>query len=320
MNYFYDALIFGFLILDGIFILLLLRVRRSGRRKFPIFPALVFFAALFSWLIIFYGSFLEPRFLVITKQNIQLKKNPSASLRVALISDLHLGPYKQEGWVKKVVAKTLEVKPDLVLLAGDFVYDHPDQVKFLAPLKDLKAPLGTYAALGNHDYGVDREWPHDETILKTAELVRSKLESLGVQVLRNEGKLLRQKPGGDPFFIFGTDEIWVDRASVRAALDSLGFTKSPKNALFFSHNPDIVKVAERLGIPLVLTGHTHGGQIRLPLIGSVSDIPTRLGRDYDRGLFKFKSTQLFITSGAGEMGPRARLLVPPEIAILEITY
>ena len=88
--------------------------------------------------------------------------------------------------------------------------------------------------------------------------------------------------------------------------------------ILVSHNADIVGRAEKLGIDLVLAGHTHGGQVRLPFFGAVPKIPHRLGNHYDRGLFQFGETKLFITSGLGETGPRARLLVPPEVALLEI--
>lgn len=240
-------------------------------------------------------------------------------LRVALVSDFHLGPYKQRGFATKVVKKIMALKPDIILIAGDFLAEDKKYVSFLEPLKNLSAPLGVYAVLGNHDY--------DDTITLLSEegKARSKavtetLEVAGVEALINEGKIL--KHDGHEFILIGTDDIWTGYADIQKAFKSEGAvalqTQHPLPSILLSHNADIVERAEKLGVNLVLAGHTHGGQIRLPFLGSVPKIPHALGNKYDRGLFDFGETQLFITSGLAETGPRARLLVPPEVALLEI--
>ena len=90
--------------------------------------------------------------------------------------------------------------------------------------------------------------------------------------------------------------------------------------ILIAHNPDAILYSNADRADLVIAGHTHGGQIRLPWIGSIARIPTILGNDYDKGLFEYGDQQLFITSGVSETGPRARLFNPPVISVLTISF
>lgn len=311
MNAIYDSIIYGFLFLDGVFfVLAIFWIRRQGFewKRFLLATSLTI-----SWLIIFYGSFIEPQMLVVREQTIILDDKSTETLRAVLVSDFHLGPYKKTAFVEKVVTKILELTPDVVFIAGDFVYDNTEQIQYLDPLKNLKAPLGVFAVLGNHDYGQGGPGMILEKGDNRVKAVREKLETLGVRVLVND--FYDIKKGEKNLILFGVDDVWSGRAEI---LEVAGAFNAK---LVLSHNPDIIHKAVRHGVNLVLAGHTHGGQIRLPGIGSVPDIPDELGRAYDRGLFQFeKGTQLFITSGLGEMGPRARLLTPPEIVLLNIKF
>ena len=114
----------------------------------------------------------------------------------------------------------------------------------------------------------------------------------------------------------GIDDIWFGGSS-KAALDGL---TDEDMVILLAHNPDAVLFSETKVADLILSGHTHGGQIRLPLVGSLAHIPTVLGNTYDKGLFSLKDQWLFITSGVGEIGPRARLFNPPEIVLLNIVF
>lgn len=309
MNAIYDSIIYGFLVIDGVFFILAVWwIRRKGFVWLLGFSAALF---LFAWLIIFYGSFIEPRLLVVREQTIHVRENPTETLRAVLVSDFHLGPYKKEDFVERVVSKINEQRPDVIFIAGDFVYDDISQIQYLDPIKNLKAPLGVFAVLGNHDYGEGGPGMVLEKDKGRSNVIREKLESLGVRVLVNDARVITKD--GEKILLIGSDDVWTGRDKIhRAARIFLHTT------LVLSHNPDIIWKAEKSGIDLVLAGHTHGGQIRLPGIGPVPNIPDELGRAYDRGLFQFGNTQLFITSGLGEMGPRARLLVPPEIVVLKI--
>lgn len=341
VSFFYDAIIFGFLLVDGLLIVLLVASKLTRQRKY-IFVAL----AALAWLTIFYGSFIEPEIIVVTRQNIKwyrdwLGEKPSGDvLRVALVSDFHVGPYKKDDFVKKAVDKINALKPDLVLIIGDFVFDDKNQVQFLTPLKTLSSSLGIFAILGNHDYGLRSTGVFgtvktQEESNQRKEIIKRTLEKLGVKVLINEVKKI--KKGDKEFLLIGMDELWTGRADVKKVLKTLEKTDADympggplgtrfhvkKLSILLSHNPDIVNTdnlgsgGNGLGIDLVLTGHTHGGQIRLPFIGSVTSIPTET--NFDKGYFELiKGPGLFVTSGIGEWGPRARLFNPPEIALLEI--
>lgn len=253
-----------------------------------------------------YGSFIEPKRITITKQNLII--NPKGqTVKIALISDIHLGPYHGEKFVKKIVEKINAENPDLVLMAGDFVYNSETAAPNLVNLIKIKAPK--FAALGNHDY--DLKFDGSAPLLKQerATAVRQALEQAGVKVLINQSQNFENK-----FTVSGLDEFWTGRSSLPVALAGADL-KLPKIVL--SHNPDVVD--ELIDYPdLVVAGHTHGGQIRLPIIGPLGQIPTRLGQRYDEGLFIRNGHKIFITSGLGTSGPRARLFNPPEIAILEI--
>lgn len=320
-----DSIIFGFLAADGL-LLAILAWRWQYVKKHRILGQSIFICiAALAWIVVFYGSFIEPQILLVNEQKIDLRSDTSSDalreideISVAFFGDLHVGPYKQTKFVERVVRRTNELKPDLILLGGDFVFDSREQTKFLEPLEDLRAPLGVFAILGNHDYG--ESLPFSDIRGKT---VHKTLENLGIKVLMNEGVWI--DVGNVGFYLLGIDDMWFGKPDISLALQSLKnsaaageIPDAPK--ILLSHNPDIIIEAEKLGIDLVLAAHTHAGQIRLPFFGSVPEIPDNLGRSYDRGLFGFGSSQLFITSGAGEVGPRARLFAPPEISLLKIRF
>lgn len=317
MRLFYDTAIYGFLLVDGFLVgLMVYWIMKRGWR-WP--HAVLLGAFVFAWFVIFYGSFIEPQRLVITEQTIALAENPYLDISGVLISDFHLGPYKQKAWVEKVVEKINESSPRFVIIAGDFILEEKIHPEYLAPLKNLNAPYGVYAVLGNHDY-IEGEfyelanYPFEGN--KRVETVTKALAEANIRLLRNESVEITLK-NGMKFLLGGTDEYWTGRADAAKTFSG----KNPAlPKILVVHNPDEIWDAQKAGVDLVLAAHTHGGQIRLPWLGSVPPIPDKLGRKYDRGLFQFGKTQMFVTSGLGETGPRARLLVPPEIAVLNIKF
>ncbi|MBI2639197.1 metallophosphoesterase [Candidatus Peregrinibacteria bacterium] len=322
MRLFYDTAIYGFLLVDGLFIgFILYQLTKRGWR----WQRVVLLGCLiFAWFVIFYGSFIEPQRLVVTEQNVTLRQaqgdmRPAETIRIVLISDFHLGPYKQKTWVEKVVARVNALSPELIVIAGDFILDKEVHPEYLAPLKNLSAQYGVYAVLGNHDY-IEGEfyelanYPFEGN--ERVQAVKKALAEANIRLLRNESKEIVLEDGKS-FLLGGTDEYWTLRADARKTF-KLANAPSTLKKILIVHNPDEIWDAQKAGVDLVLAAHTHGGQIRLPWLGSVPPIPDKLGRKYDRGLFQFGETQMFITSGLGETGPRARLLVPPEIALLEI--
>lgn len=317
MTSLFDTIIISFLLLDGVLVAIFIKKWFRQREKFPwLFKAVGFLLSL-GWFLVFYGSFIEPHIIIIREQRIQLNKNPTQIIRAALISDFHIGPYKGKNFVERVTNKINTRKPDIVFITGDFVFDSEGREKFLEPLKNLAPPLGIFAVLGNHDYADSKYFIHEEGEHR-ALAVKNMLESLGIKVFLNQGQKIDTEKGG--FFLLGVDEIWTGRASVEKALNSIESSLAPEPNILLAHNPDIILEAKKYNIDLVLAGHTHGGQFWLPFVGPMTIIPTKLGNTYDRGLFQFGNTQLFITSGLGETGPgpRSRLFVPPEIVLLEI--
>ncbi len=258
-----------------------------------------------GFLTVAYGSFVEPRLLTVRRYAFG---EGERVLRVAFLSDIHVGPYKGEAWVKKLVDRTNALKPDLILLGGDFLYKEAKALPELAPLKALRSPLGVFAILGNHD-----EWKARHESLAW-------FEAAGIPLLLNRSARLAKE--GVSFSIAGVDDDWYGETDLALAFKDIG---PDEPAIVMLHNPDLAPPASELlknrpGPAFFFSGHTHGGQIRLPLLGSVSNLPHYLGRKYDMGIFHFRGIPLVIGAGAGESGPRARLFCPPEIVLAEVRY
>jgi uncharacterized protein len=260
-------------------------------------------AALAVW-----ASWAEPRRLVVREQELELPHWPERldGLRVGVLSDLHAGvPYVGIAAVERAVAALNERAPDVHLLLGDFLDASQILRRDLAPelvadrLAALSAPLGSVAVLGNHDWrnSGDRMW--------------RALSRAGVTVLEDRAVELLA-PGG-PFWIAGVGDLRHRRPDVGAALAEV-----PADApvLLLSHDPDVFpQVPER--VALTLSGHTHGGQVAIPLVRRPL-LPSRFGERYARGLIEEEDRHLLVTSGVGTSGIPVRLLAPPEALVLTL--
>lgn len=262
-----------------------------------------------------YGSFIEPKRIVVNKKSILL---PLPSLRIAVVSDMHIGPYKGEAFVKNIVTRVNALKPDVIFLVGDFIEHHRADLSPLRPLKHLQARNGIFAVMGNHDAGQFLRIRNNEkftTVDRTAE-ISTLLEACGVTVLRNASKKITLE-SGKSVSIAGIDDLWMDGSDLDRAI---GDIPRDEPIILLSHNPDVILDPRSSRASLIVSGHTHGGQIRLPFIGPVSGLPDRLGRKFDQGIFSLDNgTTLAISHGIGETQARARLFCPPEILLLEIT-
>ncbi len=263
------------------------------------------FLSVAGFLTIFYGSFIEPRLLAVRRYAVGKGER---SIRIAFLSDLHVGPYKGASWVRRLVDRTNGLKPDLVLLGGDFLYRDASDLPELAPLKRLEAPLGTYAIMGNHD-----EW-------KSGRETRAWFEASGIPLLVNRSVSIDRE--GEKLLVSGVDDDWYGEADLEAAFKD--FTPDAP-AVVMLHNPELAPHAAallrgRTGATVFFSGHTHGGQIRLPFLGSVARLPHDMGRRFDRGRFTFEGFPLLLGAGTGESGPRARLFCPPEIVLAELRF
>ncbi len=271
------------------------------RRKKGSGPGVIGAALALIWVVVVYGSFVEPRMLTVGRTDVNIGGTQHA-LKVALISDIHLGEYRHRDWLETVVARINALKPDVVLVDGDIVSNAAGYEEF-QPFMKLQSRFGTYAVLGNWDYRAG------------AVDVRKHLGSYGVKLLVNKSVPL--DIDGRTVSLIGLDDQMYGQPDVDLAMKDV-----PPGAkkLLLAHEPDIAPLAEMRGIDLVLSGHTHGGQIRLPLVGAVAHLPIKIGQQFDMGLFPFGQTQLFITPGIGESGPRARLFDPPQISFVTITF
>ncbi len=266
-------------------------------------------------LIVFYGSFIEPQLLTVT--HLQVSLPIERRLRIVVLADFHVGPYKGREYVERVVHKTNELMPDIVILAGDYVLQERVTLASIDPLtalKDLRTSLGTFAVMGNHDHGLHRSvLGMRQPVEDHTDILTGFFEQLGITVLENRNEILSL--GTESIAIAGIDDVIAKDADVAAAL---GGIPEGVAVILAAHNPDVMLDPLSWRASLVVAGHTHGGQIRLPWLGPVAMLPTRLGQQYDQGVFQMTpTTQLAITRGVGESGARARLFAPPEILLLE---
>jgi predicted MPP superfamily phosphohydrolase len=256
-----------------------------------------------------WGFIIEPCFfLVETRAEVHPRGWPKEldGLRIALISDIHAGsPYVGKTRVEQLVLRVNAAKPDMIVLLGDYVIQTVAGGRFMPPeklavlLKELKAPLGVYAVLGNHDWWLD------------GPRVRKALTDQGIKVLENEN--VRVSTRGARFSLLGLADH-IERVP-DAALPLAG-VPAAEPVIALIHEPDFFPYIPAR-IALTLAGHTHGGQVRLPFIGSPI-VPSRFGQRYARGLIREGEKLLYVTTGVGTSIIPVRFGVPPEYAILSV--
>ena len=266
-----------------------------------------------GFLLIVYASFIEPQIIVTTTHPTTHPKAPP--LKIAIVSDPHIGPYKGKAFLERIADRTNALLPDIVLLPGDFIWTRSADITELTPLGSIRAPLGVYAVLGNHDVGEYQSLAGVRySGTDRGEKIAAQLKNLGIKVLRNEFVTHPLHDGS--VSIAGIDDLWTGHFDLATALDGIPATSF---SILLSHNPSVINEPQSRSADLVIAGHTHGGQIRLPGFGSITDLPTSLGKKYDQGMFAIDdTTTLAITRGVGESSPRARLFAWPEVMLLRV--
>jgi predicted MPP superfamily phosphohydrolase len=222
-----------------------------------------------------------------------LPRLPAAwdGLSILQLSDLHLSGTPERPFFERVMDRCREWEFDLLALTGDVVDSHWHHRWILPLLGKLRWRVAAFAILGNHD------WWHGDA------LCRRRLRRLGMQVLENRWVQLDVR--GESLVVIGHEGPWFGPPPDLSDCPADGFR------LLLSHTPDNLAWARRHGVDLMLSGHTHGGQIRLPLIGSVF-VPSRLGRRYDCGSFFRPPTLLHVSRGLSGETP-VRYLCRPEV-------
>jgi predicted MPP superfamily phosphohydrolase len=200
---------------------------------------------------------------------------------IAFLSDVHAGHYMTEGDLADLARLIAALQPDLVCLGGDLVHTRLEELAhFERALRTLASPLGLFAVPGNHDY------------VEPARIERwsAMLETRGVRVLRNRGQRLWHS--GKSLWLCGVDDLTEGRPDLDAALRG---REPGERTLLLSHHPDLFALASQRDVDLQLSGHTHGGQIRL--FGWAPFRRSRLG--YVQGLYERDGARLFVSRGAG---------------------
>lgn len=271
-------------------------------------------------IILMWGSFIEPKIITIKQVSVKLTK-ATQKLSIAVLTDLHAGPYKKNNFFERVVEKTIALDPDLIVVVGDHTFNCiPDEheVEYLTSLKKLTEKYPVYAVHGNHEYGVSDYVPTNPKQKKFAdvsELVKKTLESYGITYLVN--KKVDLEINGQKLCLFGGDEVWTGNLDY----SSLKEVDSTLPIIALVHNPAYLYHPHPQGIDLTIGGHTHGGQFRLPLIGPLGTVDHLIEKKLYQGLHEpeRKGEFLFVSRGLGESEPRARLFCPPEIVLLTMS-
>lgn len=222
----------------------------------------------------------------------------TAPLRVAFLTDLHLGPYMGRRQLSEWIIASNELRPDLVLFGGDLVdqFYQGDLREVMELLPELRSKHGVYAVLGNHD----------RTRFRNLEPLLEAFTASGVQLLVNRGVQLR-----DDLYLAGIDDWRTGHPDVQRALG----LKTGAARLLLSHNPDAIPDLPT-DIDLVLSGHTHGGQIRLPLLGPLVT-SSEYGRRFAEGWVD-APMPAFVSRGLGVTMLPFRLFCPPELVLLDL--
>jgi predicted MPP superfamily phosphohydrolase len=259
-----------------------------------------------------YAVHVEPTWLEINRHDIPIASLPAShdGLRVVQMTDFHASKHVTEKYLNEAVEMAHAQHPDVIVLTGDYIHKggkHVDDVAKI--LGRLRAPLGVYAVLGNHDYSVRnalgfRRYKHLHQTIADA------LSDQGIRVLHNETLPLVRD--GKHIFLSGVADLWSRVCDLDAALDGI-CPQTPRIVL--AHNPCTI---ERLGehrCDLMLSGHTHGGQVNLPGIGPVALGPK--GRRFAAGFYRHGKSMVYVNKGVG-FGLQLRYGVRPEVAVFTL--
>ena len=280
-------------------------MRQSWKKRIRITPGI---ALLLILSCVIWGFFIEPNRLVVHQETIQIDNWPKelSGLRIALIGDIHSGgPFINDKKLERIVALTNQQNPDLIVLLGDYMSPNSWHSRRVEPevtaaaLKSLHAPLGVYCVLGNHDW-----WYNGGK-------VRRAFEANDIPVLDDEVAEVKWQNGS--FWLVGLADFWTRPQHVS---DTVAKVPPGATVIALTHNPDVFPSLPR-SVPLLLTAHTHGGQVNLPLIGTPI-VPSNFGPKYTAGQVFENDHHMFVTTGIGTSILPVRFRVTPEIVILTI--
>lgn len=260
---------------------------------------ILFFNAFFVGVILLiWAVFIEPGLLETRKYKISVKG--LEGLRIVFLSDLHLAP-GHEKKLKKIVEKVNRQNPDIILLGGDFVNGHKFSTSMSAAniskgLRELKAKHGVYAVLGNHDAYLG------------GQKIEMEFAKCGLRILKNENIKIDRNFGS--FYLAGVEDFYTGTPDVMQALKG---TVQPR--ILLTHSPDIVPDMPT-NVDLILAGHTHGGQVKMPFWGALIT-SSIYGTKYAEGLIEETGKKMIVTKGIGTSLLPLRFNCRPEIVVID---
>ncbi len=258
-----------------------------------------------------YAALVEPEETDVERVPINLARLPEAfgGLKIAQLSDLHYGPFTGAREIGAAADQVNALSPDLIVITGDFITSPTLERRDTKPIMNaglcaqvlsrLRAPLGVFACLGNHDVTVDPDH------------ISEVLQGVGVPVLRNRNVSLER--GGARVWLAGVDDALEGNPRMDRSLAGI---PEQDAVILIVHEPDFADEASRHAVDLQLSGHSHGGQVRIPLLGSPYLPP--LARKYPYGYYRVGRTQLYTNRGIGTIGLPLRLDAPPEVTLFTL--
>lgn len=250
-----------------------------------------------------YATLIEPYNYLVSQTDVYLKNLPERfeNYRITQLTDIHHSRILGIEEVNRVVRLAQQTRPDLFVLTGDYSTSYRRYIDPCAEaLGALSAPDGVWAVLGNHDHYTD------------AELTTRALERQHIVVLNNQNTSLHR--GSDVLQLSGIDDwTWNATDWIKAFV---GINKKLPTILL-SHQPSVLEFEQTKDVSLILSGHTHGGQIKIPWLGTPAKFATKDLR-FAQGLFRHNDVQLYVSSGTGVIGLPIRFGVRPEIAVLRL--
>ncbi|GAK55655.1 metallophosphoesterase [Candidatus Vecturithrix granuli] len=260
--------------------------------------SLIFLGLLAAGYVLFEPYWLRINNVTLIHQDIPLAFD---GMQIIFASDIHHGPYFSQARVKRVVETINHLTPDLVIFGGDYVHRDPQYIEpCFEELQHIQAPFGKFGVLGNHDH-----W-------ESAVITRQQMQKAGITNLDNRSVWIVKEDAR--IKLGGVGDLWEDTQDLRPTLHD---TTENNFVMLVSHNPDFAETLTMRQIDVMLSGHTHGGQITLfgrwaPLV------PSRYGQKYRAGMVTTPFTTVLITHGVGTITPPVRFFARPEIVVLTL--
>ncbi|HCV43371.1 MAG TPA: hypothetical protein DGH68_07790 [Bacteroidetes bacterium] len=249
-----------------------------------------------------YGMLLEKNECELTSVEFAFPHLPEQldGFTIALASDVHSSPYMLKEDMDRYAQLVNSLNADMIVMPGDFVTsNHSEVFAFAEAFNILRAPYGVYGVLGNHDY---YSGPDD---------VAKHVDDCGINLLRND-KVLIEKDGGK-FYLLGVDDVGMQNSAAIKLDEAIGSAPLAVPRILLCHRPYYVKAASEKNVDLILSGHTHGGQVVLGRFGDVVIAPSRLASRYVWGKYRHENTHMYVSRGIGTVGLPVRINCPPEI-------